>query len=110
MQDAPIVEWIRTKFEALGPELNERSLRTCAAVEAISLGRGGVSAVARAAGMSRNTIGAGVRETPEPLREGRIRRPGGGCKPCTHQDPNLMKALESLVEPTERGDPRSPLR
>jgi transposase-like protein len=113
MQDAPIVEWIRAKFEALGQELNERSLRKWAAVEAISLGRGGMSAVARATGMSRHTIRAGVRdlrEAPEPLPEGRIRRPGAGRKPCTHQDPNLMKVLESLVEPTERGDPQSPLR
>src|SRR5215469_6855542 len=108
MQDAPIVEWIRAKFEALGSELNERSLRTWAAVEAISLGRGGMSAVSSATGMSRNTIRRGIRdlrEASEPLPEGRIRRPGGGRKPCTDQDPNLMKVLESLVEPTERGDP-----
>src|SRR5262249_48945478 len=113
MQDAPIVEWIRAKFQALGPELNERSLRTWAAVGPLSLGRGGRSAVASETGMSGNTIRAGVRdlrEASEPLPEGRIRRPGGGRKPCTHQDPNLMKALEFLVEPTERGDPQSPLR
>src|SRR3974390_2742835 len=113
MQDAPIVEWIRAKFEALGPELNERSLRRWAAVEAISLGRGGMSAVAKATGLSRNTIRAGVhdlRETSDPLPEGRVRRPGGGRKARVQEDPNLMRALESLVEPTTRGDPESPLR
>ena len=84
MQDAPVVEWIRAKFEALGPELNERSLRKWAAVEAISLGRGGMSAVARATGMSRNTIRAGVRdlrEAPEPLPEGAFAVPAEVASP-----------------------------
>jgi hypothetical protein len=113
MQGAPIVEWIRAKFEALGPELKERSLRRWAAVEAISLGRGGMTAVATATGLSRNTIRAGVRELRElsdPLPEGRVRRPGGGRKTRVQEDPTLMGALESLVEPTTRGDPESPLR
>ena len=60
MKDRPIVEWIRAKFEALDPELNERSRRRWAAVEALSLGRGGMSAVSEATGLSRNTIRAGV--------------------------------------------------
>ena len=113
MQDTQIVEWIRAKFEALAPDLNERNLRKWAAVEATSLGRGGATAVAKATGMSRNTIRAGVRDLQEaskPLPEGRIRRPGGGRKPCTQEDPTLLQALESLVEPTARGDPQSPLR
>ena len=113
MQDTQIVEWIRAKFEALAPDLNERNLRKWAAVEATFLGRGGATAVAKATGMSRNTIRAGVRDLQEaskPLPEGRIRRPGGGRKPCTQEDPTLLQALESLVEPTARGDPQSPLR
>jgi Rhodopirellula transposase DDE domain len=113
MQDAPIVEWIRAKFVVLGPELNERSLRRWAAVEAMSLGRGGISAVSKATGLSRNTIRVGVRELREmsdPLPEGRVRRAGGGRKPRVQEDPNLMRTLESLVEPTTRGDPESPLR
>jgi hypothetical protein len=40
----------------------------------------------------------------------RIRRPGGGRKPLTEADPELLTALEALVEPTTRGDPPSPLR
>ena len=62
MKDRLIVEWIRAKFEALDPELNERSRRRWAAVEAISLGRGGMSAVSEATGLSRNTVRAGVRD------------------------------------------------
>jgi biotin operon repressor len=116
MADAAIVEWIRTKYVALAPDLNERSRRRWAAVEASSLGWGGYSAVAAATGMSRNTIRKGMHE----LREGgtgreteatgRIRCPGGGRKPLSQKDPGLLKELESLVEPVTRGDPVSPLR
>ena len=40
----------------------------------------------------------------------RVRRPGGGRRPLTETDPDLLAALESLIEPTTRGDPGSPLR
>jgi hypothetical protein len=40
----------------------------------------------------------------------RIRSPGGGRKALTESDPGLWAALEGLVEPMSRGDPRSPLR
>ena len=113
MKDRSIVEWIRAKFEALYPELNERSRRRWAAVEALSMGRGGMSAVAEATGLSRNTISVGVRDLQRAFDTppvGRIRREGAGRKSCTQLDPNLMQALEALVEPTTRGDPMSPLR
>ena len=113
MKDRLVVEWIRAKFEALDPELNERSRRRWAAVEAISLGRGGMSAVSEATGLSRNTIRGGVRDlqgAADTPPVGRICRQGGGRKPRTQEDPKLMQALEALVEPTTRGDPMSPLR
>jgi hypothetical protein len=46
----------------------------------------------------------------EPAREQRVRRPGAGRKRLTEKDPTLVPDLESLVEPTTRGDPQSPLR
>ena len=82
-----------------------------AAAEAMEMGRGGVSLVSRACGLSRVTITKGVRELDEPgLPEGRTRRPGGGRKKLEAQDPKLKRVLESLVEPLARGDPESPLR
>jgi len=113
MPDARIVEWIRGKFQALGPELDERARRRWAATEALSLGWGGASAVATATGLSRNTIRSGVRELQSAAVETgprRIRRPGSGRKRLTEREPQLQKALEALVEPATRGDPRSPLR
>ena len=62
--------------------------------------------------MSRVTVTAGVEELeagvePSP---GRARRPGGGRKPLTDNDPGLLEALDALVEPQTRGDPMSRLR
>jgi hypothetical protein len=55
---------------------------------------------------------AELRDTPpsEPPRGQRVRRPGAGRKPLTEKDPTLMADLDSLVEPSTRGDPESPLR
>src|SRR6266702_7067685 len=55
-------EIIAGKYRALADRLDEATLRLWAAVEARSLGRGGVSMVAKAIGMSRTTIYAGLEE------------------------------------------------
>ena len=107
---------IEAKYQALSGRLDEATLRMWAATEARSLGRGGVSAVAKAIGMSRTTIHAGLAElkaaAPEGKREARprIRAAGGGRKKLTVKDVNLLRDLDALVEPTSRGDPMSALR
>ncbi len=77
----------------------------------MSAGRGGVSAVTRATGMARSTIGRGLVElrSGEALDTSRVRRPGGGCKPLIETDTSLLNDLRSLVEPDTRGDPQSSL-
>jgi hypothetical protein len=115
MQDAQALERIQRKYRALLPELDERRCRQWAAAEARELGWGGVSLVARATGLSRPTITAGLREleqctTQRAAQAARVRRPGGGRRLVTEADPGLLAALESLVEPVTRGDPESPLR
>ena len=106
---------VRAKFLALAPAFNEATLRLWAAAEAQALGRGGIAVVARATGLSRNTIAAGLRDLEEPERltelgSGKLRRPGGGRKRLTDLQPDLAAALERLVSPATRGDPMSPLR
>ena len=101
------------RFEVLLPHLNERQKRLALATEARLLGHGGVRAVAQAARVSATTVRTGVAELEagdEPLPVGRARRPGGGRKPASEHDPDLVAALLRLVEPQERGDPMSPLR
>lgn len=102
---------LAAKFEAVFPHLDERQRRLLAGAEARSLGHGGIRVVARVARMREGTVSAGVAELDsgvEPL--GRVRRAGGGRKKLTETDPGLVAALLALVEPTECGDPMTPLR
>jgi len=106
------VEAIKRRFELLAGHLDERRRRLWAASEALAIGRGGASTVARATGVSRRVIGEGIKELTAgpPAGTVRIRRPGGGRKRTTDTDPTLREDLERLVEPVTRGDPESPLR
>ena len=82
-----------------------------AANEAVHEGYGGISRISRVCGLSRGTITKGIRELGEnPIAAGRIRRAGGGRHTLLVSDPELPRALETLVEPLARGDPQSPLR
>ena len=100
------------KYEVLQAALNERTRRLWAGTEAVAYGRGGIAAVMRVTGMSRNTIVRGIAEAAaaHPLDVARIRAPGGGRKAKAMLDPGLKQALERRVEPVSRGDPESPLR
>ena len=115
MAAAQVIQGIRRKFRALRPGMDERLRRQWAAAEARELGRGGITAVACATGMSRTTITVGCRELKLPVKQReqearRVRRVGGGRRSLAEADPGLLTALEALVEPVTRGDPESPLR
>jgi len=93
------------------PHLTERQRRLLLGAFARVLGRGGVTRVAELAGSTRPTVRRGVAELdtePDPI--GRIRAPGAGPKPLAETDPDLLAALDALVDPATRGDPESPLR
>jgi hypothetical protein len=114
---------VEAKYRALEARLDEATLRLWAAAEARSLGRGGVSLVAKAAGISRTTIYAGLAEVeaagraaqrrkasaPGPSAK-RTRAAGGGRKKLVDLDASLLGDLDALVEPTSRGDPMAALR
>ena len=99
-----------TAFCGSSPVLDERSRRLVAASESAAIGRGGISAVSRATGVSRQVIRQGMAELSETgvRPPGRIRRPCGGRKKTAAGDPALARDLERLVEPVTRGDPESP--
>ncbi|MEW9556555.1 ISAzo13 family transposase [Nonomuraea sp. NPDC050783] len=106
-------EQLAARCAVLLPHLNERQRRLLLGQEARLLGHGGVRLVATVAGVSETTVRAGVAQLEageEPLRDGRVRRAGGGRKLAEALDPDLITALLALVEPDERGDPTSPLR
>ena len=107
---------IAEKFEALDGVMDEQMRRLWAATEARALGYGGVSTVARAIGLTRPTITAGLKEIGAGARlvsmapKRRVRREGAGRPRATDSDAGLRPALEELVESATRGDPMSPLR
>ena len=115
MQDANAEARIRHKFRLVAVELDERRRRQWAAAEARDAGWGGISLVARATGLSRPTIMAGLTELELSAKSrvvaaARVRSPGGGRRTLIQTDPGLLAALERLIDPATRGDPMSPLR
>ncbi len=71
-----------------------------AAAEAVTAGRGGIAAAARATKVARSTIGRGLKDPRDPASlSGRIRRKGAGRPPVTAHDPTLLDDLERLLEP-----------
>jgi len=106
---------IKQRFSRLEAWLDERSRRLWAAAESAAHGRGGISLVARASGVSRRAIAVGLTELQKkPDRSQRTRLPirqkGGGRKKASLKDPDLLLDLEKLLEPVTRGGPQSPLR
>jgi hypothetical protein len=103
---------VRQRFLKLKDSMDERMTRLWAASEADVIGRGGVIIVSEATGIARSTIGQARREERAGVKHeaGRLRRRGGGRRPHEVVHPELLPALESLVDPVTRGDPESPLR
>jgi transposase len=99
------------QYQVMHGVLNERQWRLYVATEAKRRGPGGISQVAREAGVTRKTIRKGLQELEAgELYEpgGRIRRKGGGRKQVTAKDETLRADLEELLEP--KGDPQSLVR
>ena len=107
-----VQESLARRWEALRPHLNERQRRLWLGCEALELGSGGAARVAAILGVAADTVRRGRAElgNAEVVPEGRSRKPGGGRKRAEEHQPGLEQALDSLVEPTTRGDPESPLR
>jgi len=98
-------------FDTVLPHLNEKQRRVIAGALSRELGRGGKSAVAKASGMSRNTVIKAEGEVTVGIEvSGRLRAPGGGDILAEVKQPGLLDALDALVNPTTRGNPMSHLR
>jgi DNA-binding FadR family transcriptional regulator len=97
MEIAP--ESLSQFFADIAPELDERRRRILYGATARLLGRGGITEVSRAAGISRNTVAAGAAEIRDgDLRPpGQVRRPGAGRKSAADRQPQLLQSLRSLL-------------
>jgi hypothetical protein len=111
MTDQNVVKWIESKYSDMVAGLDERSRRLWCAVEARSLGYGGIATVAEATGVSERTIYRGLEELQHGSKvvSGRQRRTGGGRKPIEKTQPGVQAAIAKLVGPVTRGDPMGPL-
>ena len=102
------------KWRRLNASMDERVRRLWAGAEADAVGWGGIAAVARATGLAISTVTLGRNE----VRAGanpdgtlvKTRRRGGGRRRHEVSYPEVVPALEKLVDPATRGDPESPLR
>jgi transposase len=112
MKHPAVLHDIQEKFRLMAPSLTERTKRVWCAVEARQLGRGGLTIVQQATGVSMPTIRRGIAELEQPLKLSPMqsRRPGGGRKKLTEHYADLPEALDALIDPVMRGDPDSPLR
>ena len=99
------------RYRQMAPVLDEQSRRRYVAMEARSMGHGGVSAMAEISGVARSTIYRGLSDIDGNITAPgrRIRKPGGGRKSKLAEDPTLLSDLRRLVEPSTRGDPMRPL-
>src|SRR6266540_4860786 len=112
-----MIATVQGKYATLSRLMNERLKRRWAGCEALASGHGGISAVARATGMSPNTIKRGIREVESEMPDligslqlpERQRQPGGGRRRLAATDRTLIRDLKRLLEPVTRGDPMSHL-
>lgn len=105
------IQTLQAKYQAMSPYLNERARRIWTGIEAKTIGRGGITLVYKATGIDHKTIRKGIKESNESVKpETRQRKKGGGRKKLTEKNPNLLKDIEKLIEPTTLGNPESPLR
>ena len=105
---------LKEKYRMFKTILNERDTRLILASEAISLGRGGISAVSRNSGLSRSTLTIGINELGsnenlKVVKDVPIRKEGGGRKKETEKNTNLEPIIDEIVCPHTIGDPMSPL-
>lgn len=105
-------QYLHKTYDRIADLLSEQSRRLWAASEALSFGYGGISAVSRATGLSRQTIHTGIKE----LKDGtvlkdpeRVRREGGGRSKFEKIDKSVLNELQGLIKDHTRGDPMQAL-
>jgi hypothetical protein len=104
---------VRQKYRKLKSSMDERMRRLWAGAEADAIGRGGIKAVAQATGLAISTVTLGRNEVRVGVQTDnlvKVRRKGSGRPAHEVAHPELVPALEKLVDPATRGDPESPLR
>jgi hypothetical protein len=106
------LEGVVERIGIMLPILNEKQKRRMLAVEAKTLGFGGIKIVSEIAGVARTTIIAGIKEllNPSTCPVNKMRKAGGGRKKKETIYPELRSEILNRIESATRGDPESALR
>jgi hypothetical protein len=103
---SPEIEQAMQKYYAT---LTEKDRRRYAAIEALKLGQGGQSYIARVLGCSEKTISRGMADLAalptEPQPDPRIRKTGGGRKGYAESHPDIDAQFLAVLQEHTAGDP-----
>jgi len=106
---SPYTQEIENLIKNTYLKLSEKDRRTYAAIEALKLPRGGIAYLVRLLGCSRNTILRGIEELSSPASKSdtknRIRKKGGGRKPCIEIVENIDEVFLKVIDDYIAGDP-----
>jgi transposase len=104
-------EQIRTLWDNMKLQLNEKQRRHYAATLAITYGYGGATVVREITGISLNTITAGKKELGRETgpEAGRVRRSGGGPKRLEEKHPEIQERVREIVDGSTYGSPEKVL-
>ncbi|MCL2358171.1 ISAzo13 family transposase [Candidatus Bathycorpusculum sp.] len=108
MDDTDVLA-LQARIAAVLPALNEYQRRRYLAIEAKTIGYGGISLVSRLSGVSRQTLTTGLKEldnpNTKPPKQGRSRKSGGGRKPIWETQPRILYALNDLINTHTKDNP-----
>src|SRR5713226_9200697 len=88
--------------------LSEKDRRRFAAVQAITLGHGGIQSIAQVLGCDPQTVQEGMRELkqlPDDPAGKRVRKPGGGRKKTEVKHAALLQHVQDTIQERIAGDP-----
>lgn len=89
--------------------LSEKDRRRYAAVEALKLGRGGISYISQLLGCTRQTVYQGIEEVSslpaDSPPESRVRQPGAGRKQIAESYPDIDEKFLRVLKDHTAGDP-----
>lgn len=103
----PYTEEIEHYMLKFYQSLSEKDRRRYAAIEALKLGWGGISYICGVFGCHAMTINRGIEElnSDRPLKDERIRQPGGGRKKAIEDIEGLESAFLRVIENHTAGSP-----
>ena len=102
---APDIEQLLRQYYQ---SLSEKDRRRLAAVEALTLGHGGITYIAHLLGGDPHTIQEGIRalkQLPDDPAGKRVRKAGGGRKKTEAQHPELLQHVQHTIQERIAGDP-----